>query len=426
MPPKTKTRTAETKPSAEKKPSVGLGDLLRAHRDEKGWSLRVVAARAGVNHGYLSLVERGDVAEPAPSMLHKLAIGYELPFEVLMRWAGYLESDPHDLSENQRMALSVLGDDISTDELEAVKAVLAAIRARGATFSSSFGSLDIPITPEVRADIRNHVTALLRRADCYHVVPTPLHAVMEVSKLVLAGEIALEPAERSALRRVFGDLVDAALDRVRGVLTYRSQEIWVKPDLHEMKRRFVTAHEIGHFILPWQRAVGYFDDDARLRPDFKLSYEREANQAAIEILSQGDYLRRQLDDSRLRVDLLGDAADDYQISRQAMFRYAAEETKQTAATAIRFRGQQGYGPTHPYYSATFAKRFGWGPQIPESVELALAEARRSGHPCNVIVVDLAGVSTTLEIDVIDTQYAALGLIMPERKHRLLSSVRRAS
>ena len=83
-----------------------LGDRLREHREQRGWSLREVAGRAGVNHGDLSQLERNEVAEPAPSMLHKLATGYNEPFLVLMQWAGYVEEG---LSANQARALSYSG-----------------------------------------------------------------------------------------------------------------------------------------------------------------------------------------------------------------------------------------------------------------------------------------------------------------------------
>ena len=53
-----------------------FGDRLRQLREKSGRSLRDVATKAGLNHGYLSQLERGEIAEPAPSVLHKLAAGY--------------------------------------------------------------------------------------------------------------------------------------------------------------------------------------------------------------------------------------------------------------------------------------------------------------------------------------------------------------
>jgi transcriptional regulator with XRE-family HTH domain len=98
---------------------------LRKLRRARGLGLREAALRAGINHGYLSQLERGRIAKPSPKMLHKLAVAYDESPAVLMRWAGYLADDP--LTPNQRRLLHTLGD-VSLAELRAVEAVVAAIR----------------------------------------------------------------------------------------------------------------------------------------------------------------------------------------------------------------------------------------------------------------------------------------------------------
>jgi transcriptional regulator with XRE-family HTH domain len=106
----------------------GLGSRLRELRTEKGLGLREVAARADVNHGYLSQLERGEVAQPAPAILQKLAKAYGASFPVLMEWAGYIQAG---LSIGDQRALSYLGDlrDASDEELKALRAVLDAMRS---------------------------------------------------------------------------------------------------------------------------------------------------------------------------------------------------------------------------------------------------------------------------------------------------------
>jgi transcriptional regulator with XRE-family HTH domain/Zn-dependent peptidase ImmA (M78 family) len=412
----------------ERSGSATLGTKLRGFRDDKGWSLREVAARAGVNHGYLSLLERGEVAEPAPSMLHKLAEGYSLPFIVLMGWAGYIESDETNLTTNQVRALSYLGDDISDDELEAVRAVIEVIRNRGAMYAAEGSAFDAALDANDRAQIRQHVIALLRKADCLHQIPTPLDQVMQVSRLVMAGEIQLEPEERRILRRRFGDLVDSVMNRLQGAIHFRSNEIFIRPELHELKRRFVLAHEVGHSILPWQRDVNaYLDDAQRLSPDVRISYERQANQAAIDILAQGMSLVKELDDSKFSALLLSEASDRYQISLQAMFRYAVEETHQQAATVIRFRRQGYVGPPHVYCSTTFSSQFGLqGAGLPSELDQAIVAAARTGLPRTCPILDRNGAVTTINVDVLDTPYARLALLVPAKsERRRLASILRA-
>src|SRR4051812_31176498 len=105
-----------------------LGPRLRALREEKGMSLRKVERESGINSGYLSQLERGEIAQPTPSVLHKVAKAYGEPLGTLMSWAGYIEDDPAGVSPNAKRALSYLGDDFTDDELRALKAVLEVIR----------------------------------------------------------------------------------------------------------------------------------------------------------------------------------------------------------------------------------------------------------------------------------------------------------
>lgn len=395
-----------------------LGGRLRQRRESRGWSLREVAAKAGVNHGYLSQLERGDVAEPAPSMLHKVAEGYDAPFQVLMQWAGYVESSEGDLTPNQAMALKYLGSDISEDELEAIRAVLDVLRRR-ATFGAAEERLDGHLAGEELGAIRDQVLRLLRRSDALGVVPTPLDHVMEVSRLVAAGEITLEEAEKLQLREVFGSLVDKVLNSLQGIIHRGAREIWVQPDLPVLRRQFVTAHEIGHDLLPWQRELAYVDDEKRLRDDVRIRFEREANQAAIELLAQGDALRQEADDSRITVSLLSDLSAKYLISLQATARRVTEETLQDAAMAIRFRGQSGaVGPYHVYCSRTFQARFGWASTtLPAEARTAARDAAGAFAGLKFFASDLSARFVEMTVETVETPYAFLALYAPVATRR---------
>lgn len=398
---------------AKNRTASSLGDRLRALRETQERSLREVAAKAGINHGYLSQLERGEVAEPAPSMLHKVAAGYDVPFAVLMQWAGYVEPSEGGLSANQAIALKLLGDDVSEDELEAIRAVIEVLRNRRSTLGPG-DELDGLLTLTERKTIRNHALALLRKADALGTFPTPLEQVVEVADLAAAGEITLDPDEKRKLWSTFGSLLDKALDLLQGAIHRRSREIWVQPDLHEMKRRFVVAHEIGHDILPWQRELAYLDDDLRLRENVRVKFEREANQAAIELLAQGDALRSEADDSRLTAALLSDLSDKYGISLQAIARRITEDSRREAAAAIRFRGRGGgVGPYHVYCSQAFEARFGWAVStLPPEARSALRDAAGNLNPVDFSSLDLSSSFVELAVETITTPYAQISLFTP--------------
>lgn len=374
-----------------------------------------MATRAGVNHGYLSQLERNEVAEPAPSMLHRLANGYGEPFLVLMQWAGYIEEG---LSPNQARALSYLGDDPSDQELEAIRAVLDVLRAKRSMAAAHVGSLDTDLAPEDTLDIRRRSVALLRRADAHGLIPTPLDQLLEVAQLVASGEISLDEHEKRKLRKRFGDLVDLVLGKLRGVVHIKAREVWVQPDLYLPKKRFVTAHEIGHDLLPWQHdTIAYLDDDQRLRPNVHLAYERQANQVAIELLAQGDALRSEADDSLLTLDTIIHLASRYQISLVATARRVVEESRQEAALTIRFCSNGRIGPWHMYSSASFNTRFGWRTTgVPSAANQAPDTQGAPDHD-GFAITDLAGRPSLVRVETCNTGFAILTLHVPSPDRR---------
>ncbi len=153
----------------------------------------------------------------------------------------------------------------------------------------------------------------------------------------------------------------------------------------------------------------------RLRPEVRLTYEREANHAAIEILAQGDALRREADDSRLTITLLSELSAKYQISLQAISRYVVEQTRREAALALRFRGNTGnLGPVHVYCSPAFESRFGWSAArlLPPGARIAADEAQRTAGIKTFPATDISLALVEMSVDVVDTQYALIAIFTP--------------
>jgi transcriptional regulator with XRE-family HTH domain/Zn-dependent peptidase ImmA (M78 family) len=392
-----------------------LGSWLRQKRTEKELGLREAAARAGITHGYLSQLESEKVKEPAPQVLQKLADAYDEPFILLMQVAGYIEDDPARLSPNQERALKIVGEPTDS-ELKAIRAVLNAIRSSGASFPV-FAQLDGHLGDHDRAEIRGHAVAVLRRADALGQIPTPLDQAMDVSGLVLAGEIVLEPEMKKRLRERFGDLVDRAMDLILGSVRFDDHSVYLKPDLHWSRKRFVQAHEISHQMFPWHRDLyGFLDDEQRLRPDIYDRYERQANQGAIEILAQGDALRREADDSLVTFGLINGLAGRFAISLQATARRVTEESKQEIALAICYKGRTTgkLMAPHMYCSKSFDERFRWQAagrgQI--TVRSLINIARIDQIPEQILEPDVRGQLTTMGVEQIQTPQAVFLLFRP--------------
>jgi len=70
-----------------------LGSELRRIRKARGATLREVEDATGISNAYLSQLENDKISKPSPNFLYKLATFYEVPYEDLMRAAGYVGED---------------------------------------------------------------------------------------------------------------------------------------------------------------------------------------------------------------------------------------------------------------------------------------------------------------------------------------------
>jgi transcriptional regulator with XRE-family HTH domain len=68
-----------------------LAEELKSIREIRKLSLRDVEKETGISNAYLSQLERGDAESPSPAKLQKLAKYYGVPYESLMKAAGYLK-----------------------------------------------------------------------------------------------------------------------------------------------------------------------------------------------------------------------------------------------------------------------------------------------------------------------------------------------
>jgi transcriptional regulator with XRE-family HTH domain len=66
-----------------------LGRHLKRERERREWSLARTAKEAGVSTAYVQKIERGEVQSPSPHKLRDLAGVLGIPFDEVMRLAGY-------------------------------------------------------------------------------------------------------------------------------------------------------------------------------------------------------------------------------------------------------------------------------------------------------------------------------------------------
>jgi transcriptional regulator with XRE-family HTH domain len=66
-----------------------LGQLLLSLRQELGWSARELADRSAVHHSTITLIERGQIAQPRPDKLTRLARALGVEPSDFLTLAGY-------------------------------------------------------------------------------------------------------------------------------------------------------------------------------------------------------------------------------------------------------------------------------------------------------------------------------------------------
>ncbi|RAZ73064.1 helix-turn-helix domain-containing protein [Mesorhizobium atlanticum] len=108
-----------------------LGPYLARVRKGLGLSLRTVEAETDVSNAYLSQLETGKIRTPSPTVLHTLALRYEVSYERLMALAGY--PVPHSSVDDppaRSLDLAARLGDVSPEEEEALVDFLSLIRKR--------------------------------------------------------------------------------------------------------------------------------------------------------------------------------------------------------------------------------------------------------------------------------------------------------
>lgn len=404
-----------------KERAIKFGEQLRSVRKNSGDSLRKVEERSGLNSGYLSQLENGKIVHPSPSVLQKAATGYGLRFGDLLKWTGYIEEAEQPVGTNQAVAFSSVAGlgEPSDEELQALQAIVDVLQKnRKAGFALPTG--DEPLEPEALRLVRGYATSLLREAGAFGVLPTPLEDIQAAARLVLSEELTLDPTDKERLRERFGHWVSRAWRRLQGSFDFREQAIWVKPDLHPSKRRFVISHEIGHAIIPAHRqSFAYVDDASRLPPVARELFEREANQAAIEILMQGGRATKEFDSSAPSLEEIRRIAGAYGASIIATARYVVENSQRPVALIVCHGSTSGrFGPPHVYSSPQFERSFGWQAGVApwEKLRPALQTAA-SEAPEDWATPDQNGQGRALRVEKMHTGYSALVLVAEESRLR---------
>lgn len=105
-----------------------LGDQLKEVRKIKGLPLKAVADPADISIAYLQKLEAGDVQQPSPNVLHRLAAVLGVPYPTLMELAGYVVPNNEGALAGTTFDHALTSSDLTEEERAAVAAYIALLR----------------------------------------------------------------------------------------------------------------------------------------------------------------------------------------------------------------------------------------------------------------------------------------------------------
>ncbi len=140
------------------------------------------------------------------------------------------------------------------------------------------------------------------------------------------------------------------------------------------------------------------------------------------ILFQNGSATEEFDSSAPSLDEICFASAKFGASIVATARYVVETSKRPIAVALaHVNPHRGLGPTHVYPSPRFEAAFGWrtGPAPKDEIRTALRGAHK-GDQQSWIVKNRRREPMVVNIDRMNTGYAAVVLVIPETRARALT------
>lgn len=188
--------------------------------------------------------------------------------------------------------------------------------------------IDILITkePESNKSLEDIAKKLLRAAGVGETLPTPQDDIIKCAELVKGGQINLDDYDESFINKV-NNALSSGWRKWKGMLFIRERTIYIKPDVPESQIPFITFHEVGHKVIPWQKDAYYFDDNYSLSPEVEWEFDKEANYISAQLIFQGRRFEKEARDYKLSIETGIKLAQDYGAScHSTLWQYVSTNT----------------------------------------------------------------------------------------------------
>ena len=121
---------------------------------------------------------------------------------------------------------------------------------------------------------------------------------------------------------------------IRAILDVNEKIVIVNYNAHEKQQHFASVHEVGHFILPWQKELLYFCSVWDLNEKTRKLFEQEANLFAAEALFYSELFTLESTDLPFGVHSIITLAERYNVSLESAARRYVEKSPISCALLV--------------------------------------------------------------------------------------------
>lgn len=183
-------------------------------------------------------------------------------------------------------------------------------------------------------DIDRISKEILKQSKSLDIFPTPVDKIIQYTELNVAGNINISDMESAFFSR-FSDAFKLTINKIRGILDREEKIIYLDLNQTANRKNYVKLHEVGHEVLPWQKAtLNYLDDDDTLDFNIKESFEAEANYFASATLFQHDRFVNEIKKYPLGISTSLHFSKYFGASVHATLRKYVEQTKNRCALLV--------------------------------------------------------------------------------------------
>jgi len=157
---------------------------------------------------------------------------------------------------------------------------------------------------------------------------------LDAAGLVVAYQLSLPEEPLEEILASLG-LDQQEIAKVDAMLDLQGSSVYVREGMHDRKKSWGYAHELGHLALPWHRDLLYWCPILRLPPRVQKQFEREADLFAAEVFFHGGMFIEEALDLPFGLEAPKTLANDrYDVSLHAAFMRYAEENPRSCCLLV--------------------------------------------------------------------------------------------